>query len=504
MQKCNFNIYICIYILISVAENIYCISHAVGWQPDIAFLLKAYAKFIVVYTLMAVIIALLPKILSYLLILLNSLVNIFCITYCFYLEEFPSITSLFDRTDVITSMNVLYYIKIPILFLFLLFATLQILSLSRCSTINFLPAKKRAFLLSIVLMTVIVMISSYGYAKHIDFFRISEKWDFNDNIAHRGVLPVWFAEILHPIPYRGERTCAAGKIHELPIVTEQQPEKIVFIQVESLDYNLLETVNGIPVMPECSNLARHGMLLKIFGEKKAFSSNSDYEVLCTRVSQPPHIAYKKACAYADSIPSLLSKQGYDIKFFHGWDATFQEQAYRLMGGKTFFLHDYKEHGYVPATFTAQQHILDADLFDLALKKAQETEKFFHVVITMNMHDPIEAFDDGLFAKTPFSAVYATARKTDTALAAYIKELPSQTMIIIIGDHVPHHGVRSGFVPAIVAIKGQDLGGKVFPQPYTRCEFSRYLRTLLHIEGVDSSVPVIMEGSQDGIAASQDK
>lgn len=316
--------------------------------------------------------------------------------------------------------------------------------------------------------------------------------DIAGNISRRGYLPIWTIEALRGVEWQGQFTCRPKIMDGVDRTEAEVYRKIVYIQVESLDYDMVGCAVGQKlVMPFLTRMASEGALFKIYGQKIAFSSNSDYEFLCTRVAKPPYIAYKKINSYNDSIPYLLKKSGHDVKFFHGWNSSFQEVAYRLMGGETFFPNDMEQDGYGVSSSLTMPHVTDADVFKYAITKIEDgRDAFFHVIITMTMHDPVKYMYDEVFLGGDYPIFFSTANKTDCAIEDYVKKLPENTLVIVVGDHIPHHGLKSGFTPAIVYSTGKEQPVmKKFTSPYTRCEFSTYLRTLLHLPAVEGGIPI---------------
>jgi phosphoglycerol transferase MdoB-like AlkP superfamily enzyme len=74
--------------------------------------------------------------------------------------------------------------------------------------------------------------------------------------------------------------------------------------------------------------------------------------------------------------------------------------------------------------------------------------------------------------------YDTLNYFDKALAGYLDALEDGSVVIVYGDHQSYNGPdRTGQVPFIVYIKGNEYSFHVQDTVFTRCELSHYLRKL---------------------------
>ena len=129
---------------------------------------------------------------------------------------------------------------------------------------------------------------------------------------------------------------------------------VVFIQVESLDFAALSMkVNGHTVVPFIDSLARQSLLLKAFAPHKVGSSNSDYEILNSRVADQNVMYYSYIKDYPDSVVRMLVDKGYQASVFHGLGGKLfnLRSAYAAQGFSVFhFKEDLEAEGYPPSKF----------------------------------------------------------------------------------------------------------------------------------------------------------
>ena len=105
------------------------------------------------------------------------------------------------------------------------------------------------------------------------------------NIEFRGYISTWLAEYIDPIKTGSLMTCSSEKADRISLFPSSN--KIVYIQVECLDMAMIGyKINKHIVMPFLSNIADRGLVLHVDGQKKLTSSNSDYELLNTKIAHP--------------------------------------------------------------------------------------------------------------------------------------------------------------------------------------------------------------------------
>ena len=157
-----------------------------------------------------------------------------------------------------------------------------------------ISTRKRILNLLISSMMCVAIVVNYAKNKKFNVYELMPDQDIAGNISRRGYLPIWTIEALRGVEWQGQFTCRPKIMDGVDRTEAEVYRKIVYIQVESLDYDMVGCAVGQKlVMPFLTRMASEGALFKIYGQKIAFSSNSDYEFLCTRVAKPPYIAYKK-------------------------------------------------------------------------------------------------------------------------------------------------------------------------------------------------------------------
>ncbi len=389
MNKIHARLYyfvIALFVLVFCVENTYIISFSSGVAGDMAHAVRAYAKHIAFYFFLALAILALPEKIAFVVVGINQVVNIFIHTYNVWLNDIPTVSSIMDKTDLFKEvetggLNLVDYIDLHVLLLHILTLILYVICIIIVSKKK-ISTRKRILSLLIPSMACVAIVLSYAKSKNFNVCELMPEQDIVGNISRRGYLPIWAIEAFRGVEWQGQFTCRPRIAGGIARTEAEAHRKIVYIQVESLDYDMIGCAVGQKlVMPFLTRMANEGALFKLYGQKIAFSSNSDYELLCTRVAKPPYIAYKKIESYTDSIPYLLKESGLDVKFFHGWSSSFQSVAYQLMGGETFFPNDMQRDGYVVDSSLTMPHVTDADVFKYAAAKiAEGRDAFFHVIM----------------------------------------------------------------------------------------------------------------------------
>lgn len=471
-------------------ENITAVYLSTGSFAYTAFFLKFVIKFLFFNALVSITIIMLPRILSYTVILINSLLNIFIFSWHHFLGDTPSFSAVKEslNSNLLNGINLFSYIDIKSLFFIIL------IFIVNCYVIYNIKIKSIYFrVLSIISCLFILSLTGNIYLKKhkLNLFSIG-RMSIPSNIEFRGYVATWLAEFIDPIKTGDLITCSSEKANN--IILFPSSNKVVYIQVECLDTAMIGyKSNGYTVMPFLSNISKNGLTLYIDGQKKLTSSNSDYELLNTRVAHPNTVYYNILSSYPDSIPLQFKKRGADLAFFHGiYDISGMRKAYPLMGfDKLVLREELVAAGYQPndATFP---HIDDRDLFSYAVKQIPHDKPFFHVIITMSMHDPATNNINPLFKGDSDEGFFTNARITDDGIRTYVESLPAGTDVLIMGDHTPYFGPRSAHVPLILYRTGESTPMNSPDISLTRCEASQYLRRVFDLPPVSPDIPVAEE------------
>lgn len=296
---------------------------------------------------------------------------------------------------------------------------------------------------------------------------------------------------------------AGRRWRSLPL--PELPETVIMIQVESLDYDVLDMrVNNTVVAPFLSDLARRSLLLDVFAPHKVGSCNSDYELLNGRIAEQNVVYYTYIKDYPDSVIHLLNKRNYAPAFFHGLEGSLfnLREAYDLQGfGALHFKEELLTEGY-QASSLIMEHIRDEDIFQSAaraLEGKQGPQAEF--IVTMSSHVPfLKASEPFKSAGGSFARYVSSINYLDACLAEFYRNLPEKTLLIIWGDHGSDVSYPRGFgpgrrqVPFIVHVKGHSdwlddyrrsrqpgnqavQSSAAEPRVYTLCELHYYLRCL---------------------------
>ena len=238
--------------------------------------------------------------------------------------------------------------------------------------------------------------------------------------------------------------------------------KIIFIQVESLDYDLLNaTVGDEYVMPFLHDLQKAAIVIPIDGAKKLGSANSDFEIFTGNIASSNYIHYTFSKTFPNSLLSEISKKISPSFAFHGMPYFYMNQgpAYTAQGVEhVLCLEEMQREGITPRHMWGDGVIADQDMFPLALSKIPQSGNFFQFIITMNMHtfeNPRDVCPQMHFTTGDDHAFYSCSRSTDDAIRNYITQVPAGTLVAIWGDHRSYSRDGSGKIPFIAFIKDEE-------------------------------------------------
>lgn len=296
-----------------------------------------------------------------------------------------------------------------------------------------------------------------------------------------------------------EAICAPKALNLLPVLPISK--RLVFLQVECLGSELLTAeVDGHQVMPYLCSLAEQSFVMEVDGKKVVASCNSDYEILNTRVAAHEVVYYEHLSYFPDSIIAALRQQGYATEAYCGSYGNYMNlrRTYPLMGfDKSYFRKELQAAGFQATGDFVGGTVHDRDLFSMMLRNGKRlSAPSLQFGITMTMHLPGEQPECEEFRNSPYKAFYSLCRYTDNALRDYIEQLPSDTTVILWGDHTPYWGDRSGRTPFLVHVTGKHLPSASKDLPIlTRCEVSHYLRRLLGLAAVSPRGEVLTGGDR---------
>lgn len=301
-----------------------------------------------------------------------------------------------------------------------------------------------------------------------------ERFELADGIAHSyGYAVTWAAESYY-VDLEGVTEHA---LEQLEVPTDRLKEKvapvalgdrIAVVQVESLDDAIMNfKIDGDEVTPRLNNLARKGTYLRVQAPKVNGSCDSDFALLFGAPPSQRMAPYRiPQFPFSRSLSNVLHSRGYRTSFYHGVTGNFFERrsAFQQMDFDRLAFREelISKLGLEDPEWTLKDEVL----FEAAASERQNPDKFFEFVITGTSHTPFR-FDLGEFGRRFFPeeddrerSYFGTMHYVDHVIGKYVDGLPTDTVVIIYGDHFSRVedeelGYRSqlvhefGIVPALL-------------------------------------------------------
>lgn len=294
-----------------------------------------------------------------------------------------------------------------------------------------------------------------------------------------GYFPTWIAELtlfddgvlLERANARARELRDALRPLEAPLPAA---ERIVFLQVESLDAALLDfRVGGVEVMPRLDALRRTSLTYVVRAKKITGSLDSDFKALMGVLPSADVPNYKvPGYSYANALPQVLADHGYETLAIHGVSGQFfnRREAYERMGFDALkFREELEADGLLSTGWCVPDDVV---LRYSAERLRRATGKHFQIVITATSHIPFRHLPEAVAPFFPGSRKLSenyidVMHWVDQEIGAYIDLLPEGTLVVVYGDHVsqvtdPDLGYAErvyndvGLVPFIVHQVGRDL------------------------------------------------
>lgn len=275
----------------------------------------------------------------------------------------------------------------------------------------------------------------------------------------RGYLGPWLAEIY----YLGDKEILKRAIDLRSVVKDRLTpieadipvrERLVIIQAESLDYNVLGHIaNGQEVTPFLNRLRDWSLFYRVRAAHFTGSADADFVMLNGVFGSPHIITYNiPGYPYKNTLPQFLSRFGFETYAFHGNIGRFynRRDAFERMGFAGIYFQEELESRFQQKTDLFG--IKDTDvllLSSLLLRKANG--RVCHTIITLTTHTPytfLAASDEQIYPN-PRSATQRymnNMRFLDNALREYVASLPGAATVMIYADHPTEVGSRD-FKPA---------------------------------------------------------
>ena len=320
---------------------------------------------------------------------------------------------------------------------------------------NLLKSKRERFIGSFGLLTMQVsdLFAGGNYYKQLS----------TDNLPVRSGGPQWAATD-GPAESTGESgaQAAAGQSGSV------RPKNIIFIQVETLDANVLFAEHeGRPVMPFLSQLAQENIYFPymLAYHEGGGTSDADFSVMNAVQPLDDYAAINlPAYKYENSVVKRFDAAGYTTSAFHGnvgryWN---RDIAFPKMGFENFY--DLEVMGLTEYGWGAK----DDDVFAFTADKlGSAAEPLFYYIITKSSHGPFKNIDryystdrfDSLPMDHPNRAYYKAMSYVDESFESFFEsgELDlSDTAVFIFGDHTEYYTLDEGTRRAVIRDEGLKL------------------------------------------------
>ena len=295
-----------------------------------------------------------------------------------------------------------------------------------------------------------------------------------------GYLPAWAAEyacIDNAALLKRALARATEQSDQLTPVETPAPiaERLVFLQVESLDWSVLNfRIRGEEVTPEINRQARRAMTFAVQADKRTGSLDADFTVLMGRPPSADVPTYKiQGYPYGGSLIERLAEMGFATTAVHGVSGEFfsRRPAFDKMGfHRLIFREEFEDLAGAPVTGWA---VPDDELLQFAaMDFSAQTGRQFQLAITATSHIPFHNYDRSLARFFPGStdiseSYFDVIHYVDRAVGRFLEALPQETTVVLYGDHVsrvenPALGYRQatwegvGLVPFLLLETGRDL------------------------------------------------
>lgn len=232
------------------------------------------------------------------------------------------------------------------------------------------------------------------------------------------------------------------KTHPMTLLNVSIPpphtyDSLLAIQVESLDYNILDfTFQGREVTPFLNRLKDQAIVLKLrsFHYGASGSSGSDYQFLTGRLPLRTYPTFRlRSMDYSQSLPAVYARKGIETFAFHGNTASMWGRgwAYKRMGVARFFdVDDFPRPD-------ARWGVSDRLFFDHSRKLIEEHSGVprFYFLITLSSHGPFNFVENPVFSGSDIVTRYFNAiNYVDAALGQFLTTLKGRYLVILYGDH----------------------------------------------------------------------
>jgi hypothetical protein len=363
-------------------------------------------------------------------------------------------------------------------FLLTLVATVSLVLLGRRANRTSIDGSRRLKLGTVALGCLFV--SSLASTQFIDKIAKLKSFGTVDRLAMtNGYVLSWIGEWWHldgaALLLRANEAARRTQNRLTPLESPVQlGDSVVMIQVESLDYDVIDhEVGSEPVMPFLADLATQSMFFRIAAIHESGSCDADFVMLMNLYPAGDVTPYRvPGFDWSQSIVKHAASAGYLSTFFHGNDSSFfhRGSAILQMGFHRSFFREELEAQFNLAS--KNWGISDEDLLTTSRRLLVEsTGRSLHFIITLTSHAPFHFVDQNnweLFpqAKSKSEHYLNSMRYVDTQLKAFVDGLPDGSMVILYGDHSSHVDYRQPvnttgreYIPFLIHQVGQDLASQ---------------------------------------------
>ncbi|MCR5130392.1 MAG: LTA synthase family protein [Prevotella sp.] len=264
------------------------------------------------------------------------------------------------------------------------------------------------------------------------------------------------------------------------LLKNQRPD-IYIIILESFSSKLMKTLGGNGVATELDTLAQQGILFTHFYANSFRTDRGLVSILSGYPAQPTMslMKYPRKTQSLSSVPAVLKKNGYQLRYYYGGDADFTNMRSYLIGQG---IEDIISDVSFPvkdrlSKWGVHDHILFQRVAEDAAKENSKSP-LLRIVQTSSSHEPFEVPYHKLSDERLNAFAY-----TDSCVGGFIRQLQASarwqnTLVVFVPDH---------------------LGA--YPKDIKNTDFSRYEIPLIMVGGA-IAVPrqISTIGSQQDIAA----
>jgi phosphoglycerol transferase MdoB-like AlkP superfamily enzyme len=428
-----------------------------------------------------------PRVLVLLLILLSAVCGLNLIIYARTFHETMSVLSLFNNFQEGTTVISAIVALIPLGIFFLFLAVLIL-----CGVLLFLagqPPFSYRFRLAgsgLCLLIYLMQMVALTHFNDLAFHTLTRFKVTGDLTVIYGYIPVWTAEFF----LKNESTLCKEALKQpqtdrlTPLETPLKiPRQIVVIQVESLDFTILDReFNGKIITPFLNELKKKSFFYKVNTFHYNGSADADFAFLARREPSRHLLNYKiKTYPYDDALPHKLHEHGYHTYSFHNNNRLYfnRYSVFQKMGfTEIYFIEELKEkyHLQTSRSKIGWNTVQDDVLFRIVSENVcEENNKSFFFAITLFGHVPFTAITEKDIFPNPVTLTHYYVNSVhvlDRQFRVFYESLPAGTMVIVYGDHSSNitseeytsRDSDGDYTPCMISIVGESIANQQKTDP----------------------------------------